>query len=79
MVVFRTFLHTYYMDNSITLWCLVVTKGYTYLNKPAALLKFVWPFVTTSHYRIKNWTDIHRYQERRHALHETASLFGIFI
>ena len=38
--------------------CLVVTKGHTFLNKPAVLaavlFKYILPFVTTRHERVKN-------------------------
>ena len=44
---------------------LVVTTGHTYLNKPAALtaglFKYVWPFVTTKHERVKAMSHCFRW------------------
>ena len=40
-------LNEYLKPVFLTLYYLVLTEGHTYLNKPAPLFKYVWPFVTT--------------------------------
>ena len=37
---------------------LIVIKSHTYLNKPAGLFKYVWPFVISRHYRVNAYFPI---------------------